>query len=133
MCSAQVVLADVTATLNLVLANAKAHDLQFWTDPTPMLKGEVRAPGVYIAAESVLRRQITAFTLDSFVAQSKVAGDFGKVSDVRKRRQEANPAGFPMDWLCHVAQNGPELVDAFVDLPTDVRAEHRLIRRLVGM
>ena len=117
--------------LNLVLANAKAHDLQFWTDPTPMLKGEVRAPGVYIAAESVLRRQITAFTLDSFVAQSKVAGDFGKVSDVRKRRQEANPAGFPMDWLYHVAQNGPELVDAFVDLlPTDVRAEHRLIRRL---
>ena len=31
--------------LNLVLANARAHDLQFWADPTPMLKGEVRAPG----------------------------------------------------------------------------------------
>ena len=80
--------------LNFVLANARAHDLQFWENPLPMLKGEVRAPGVYIAAESVLIRQITAFTLDSYVANSQIKGDFGKVSDVRKRREAGHTMVF---------------------------------------
>lgn len=117
--------------LNLVLANARPHDLQFWTDPSAMLKGEVRAPGVYIAAESVLIRQITAFTLDAYVAQTKVSGDYGKVADVRKRRQEESPVGFPMDWLAFVADQERSLADAFVDLlPDSVRVNHRLISRL---
>jgi DEAD/DEAH box helicase domain-containing protein len=51
--------------LNLVLANARAHDLQFWEDPSPMLAGQVRPPGVFLAAEEVLLRQVTAFTLDT--------------------------------------------------------------------
>lgn len=47
--------------LNLVLVNSRVHDLQFWEDPIPMLAGQVRPPGVFLAAEEVLLRQVTAF------------------------------------------------------------------------
>ena len=117
--------------LNFVLANARAHDLQFWENPLPMLKGEVRAPGVYIAAESVLIRQITAFTLDSYVANSQIKGDFGKVSDVRKRREAGHTSGFPMDWLTFTTSEGEALAQAFIDLlPADVQTESKLMGRL---
>ena len=117
--------------LNLVLANARAHDLQFWEDPSPMLKGEVRAPGVYIAAESVLVRQVTAFTLDAYVAASKIKGDFGKVSDVRKRREAGHTAGFPMDWLTFTTSEGEALANAFIGLlPDDVQAQTNIVERL---
>jgi len=117
--------------LNFVLANARAHDLQFWENPLPMLKGEVRAPGVYIAAESVLIRQITAFTLDSYVAKSQIKGDFGKVSDVRKRREAGHTSGFPMDWLTFTTSEGEALAQAFIELlPADVQTESKLMERL---
>jgi DEAD/DEAH box helicase domain-containing protein len=117
--------------LNLVLANARPHDLQFWEDPSPMLKGEVRAPGVYIAAESVLVRQVTAFTLDAYVAASEIKGDFGKVSDVRKRREADHTAGFPMDWLTFTTSEGDVLAEAFIGLlPDDVQAQTNLVDRL---
>lgn len=55
--------------LNIVLANSRAHDLQFWEDPTPMLAGQVRPPGVFLAAEEVYLRQVTASVSD-WVQQS---------------------------------------------------------------
>ena len=117
--------------LNLVLANARTHDLQFWEDPSPMLKGEVRAPGVYIAAESVLVRQITAFTLDAYVSASEIKGDFGKVSDVRKRREAGHKVGFPMDWLTFTTSEGEILANAFIGLlPDDVQTQTKLVERL---
>jgi DEAD/DEAH box helicase domain-containing protein len=117
--------------LNFVLANARSHDLQFWENPNPMLKGEVSAPGVYIAAEAVLIRQITAFTLDSYVAQSSIKGDFGKVSEVRKRREAGHTSGFPMDWLTFTTTEGEALAKAFIELlPVDVQAESGLMDRL---
>jgi DEAD/DEAH box helicase domain-containing protein len=117
--------------LNLVLANSRPHDLQFWEDPTPMLRGEVKAPGVYIGAESVLIRQLTAFTLDAYVLDSKISGDFGKVSDVRKRRASKQITGFPMDWLAFVSTHGQALVNAFVGLlPDDIQNQKKLVGRL---
>lgn len=117
--------------LNFVLANAKPHDLQFWANPNPMLKGEVRAPGVYIAAESVLIRQITAFTLDAYVANARLKGDFGRVSEVRKRREAGHSNGFPMDWLTFITAEGPVLASAFIQLlPQEVQDETALMQRL---
>lgn len=117
--------------LNLVLANSRSHDLQFWEDPSPMLRGEVKAPGVYIGAESVLLRQLTAFTLDSYVLASAVTGDFGKVSDVRKRRASNLLTGFPMDWLAFINTHGQMLADAFIALlPTDIQSQNVLVNRL---
>ena len=100
--------------LNLVLANARPHDLQFWEDPTPMLAGQVRPPGVFLAAEEVLLRQVTALTLDAYVAASVESGDYGKVREVLKRRASGAPEGFPVEWLDLVRDRGAELADVFL-------------------
>lgn len=117
--------------LNMVLANARAHDLQFWEDPTPMLAGQVRPPGVFLAAEEVLLRQVTAFTIDAYVAASKESGDYGKVRDVLKRRASDATEGFPVEWLELVRETGPELADRFLSgLPQEVQDRTDLADRV---
>ena len=117
--------------LNMVLANARAHDLQFWENPTPMLAGQVRPPGVFLAAEEVLLRQVTAFTLDVFVSETTESGDYGKVRDVLKRRTSNTTEGFPIEWLELVRETGPELADRFLSgLPQEVRDRMDLADRI---
>jgi DEAD/DEAH box helicase domain-containing protein len=117
--------------LNMVLANARAHDLQFWEDPTPMLAGQVRPPGVFLAAEEVLLRQVTAFTLDTFVSISKEGGDYGKVRDVIKRRASGATEGFPIEWLDQVRETGSELAKRFLSgLPQQVQDRGDLVDRI---
>lgn len=117
--------------LNIVLANARAHDLQFWEDPTPMLAGQVRPPGVFLAAEEVLLRQVTAYTLDAYVAATKESGDYGKVRDVLKRRASGATEGFPVEWLELVRETGPELADRFLSgLPQEVQDRTDLADRI---
>lgn len=117
--------------LNMVLANARGHDLQFWEDPTPMLSGQVKSPGVYIAAEAVLLRQITAFTLDVYVTNSPEEGDYGKVREVLKRRKDGSPTGFPIEWLAMIEEKGDKLAGIFIGLlPSSVRSRQDLVDRL---
>ena len=117
--------------LNMVLANSRAHDLQFWEDPTPMLAGQVRPPGVFLAAEEVLLRQVTAFTLDAYVSTSSEAGDFGKVRDVLKRQAAGATEGFPFEWLNLVRERGDELATEFLSkLPQEVQARADLTDRV---
>ena len=119
--------------LNIVLANSRAHDLQFWEDPTPMLAGLVRPPGVFLAAEEVLLRQVTAFTLDTYVAATAEAGDYGEVRDVLKRRSSGATKGFPIEWLDLVHDRGDELATAFLaGLPPAVQARSDLVDRVRG-
>lgn len=117
--------------LNMVLANARAHDLQFWEDPTPMLAGQVRPPGVFLAAEEVLLRQVTAFTLDAYVSASTESGDYGKVRDVLKRRAAGAVEGFPVEWLDLVRERGAELAEKFLSgLPQEVQDRTDLTARI---
>lgn len=117
--------------LNLVLANARAHDLQFWEDPSPMLAGQVRPPGVFLAAEEVLLRQVTAFTLDAYVAANETGGDYGKVREVLTRRARGATDGFPIEWLEMVKKRGSELADIFLSgLPTEVQKRVDLAERI---
>lgn len=117
--------------LNLVLANARPHDLQFWEDPTPMLAGQVRPPGVFLAAEEVLLRQVTAFTLDTYVSSSIEIGDYGKVRDVLKRRAAGASEGFPVEWLYLVSERGLEFAEKFLSgLPRAVQDRADLADRI---
>ncbi len=117
--------------LNMVLANSRAHDLQFWEDPTPMLAGQVRPPGVFLAAEEVLLRQVTAFTLDAYVSASTEAGDYGKLRDVQKHRASGATEGFPIEWLNLVRERGDKLATEFLSgLPQEVQARADLADRV---
>jgi DEAD/DEAH box helicase domain-containing protein len=117
--------------LNMVLANARPHDLQFWEDPTPMLAGQVRPPGVFLAAEEVLLRQVTAFTLDVYVCTSTESGDYGKVREILKRRASGAKDGFPIEWLDLVRDRGAELAEQFLSgLPQEVQDRKDLADRI---
>ncbi len=92
-----------------------------------MLSGQVKSPGVYIAAEAVLLRQITAFTLDVYVANSPEEGDYGKVREVLKRRKDGASTGFPIEWLAMIEEKGDELADIFIGLqPSSVRVTDKI-------
>ncbi|MEP3431174.1 MAG: DEAD/DEAH box helicase [Roseibium sp.] len=103
-------------SLNLTMAMARPHDLQFWEDPDSMLSGEVRAPGVFVGALSVLLRQVAAFTLDCLIASGARSDDYGKVKNVLRQLAEDRGAGFPLDWFDFIDTNSSDLADRFLDL-----------------
>ena len=119
-------------SLNVTFANARAHDLQFWEDPAGMLSGKVRAPGVYLEAISVLRRQMAAFSLDNLVASGTINQDYGRVRPILKALENEATEGFPFSWFKFVEEHGHQLVGAFLGfLPSEVSARQE-IQEAVG-
>ena len=87
-----------------------------------MIAGQIQTPGVFLEAEEILLRQVTAFTLDTHVFMTSGAGDYGIVKDVLKTRAANKATGFPFDWLETVSNRGNELVAAFFSrLPQNIR------------
>ncbi|SUZ33783.1 DEAD-box ATP-dependent RNA helicase CshB [Roseibaca ekhonensis] len=113
--------------LNITTVSARQHDLQFWSRPDAMLAGKVDAPGVYLKAPEVLKRQAAAFTLDRFVENAHDKVDFGNVKPVIDAMDSNAPGGALFLWLKHVDQNGLDLADAFLALlPDEARAVDRI-------
>ncbi|UWQ39924.1 DEAD/DEAH box helicase [Leisingera aquaemixtae] len=113
--------------LNITTVSARQHDLQFWSRPDAMLAGQVDAPGVYLKAPEVLKRQAAAFTLDRFVENAHDTVDFGTVKPVIDAMDSNAPRGSLFLWLEYVDQNGQLLADAFLDLlPEEARAVDRI-------
>ena len=117
-------------SLNVTIANARPHDLQFWEEPGSMLLGEVSAPGVHLEALAVLRRQVAAFTLDRLVATLATAGEYGKVRDALKSvAGEGN--GFPLDWFSFIEENGSALATDFLALlPAHISARTHIVESI---
>jgi DEAD/DEAH box helicase domain-containing protein len=114
-------------SVNVTFANARAHDMQFWEEPHGMLAGKVRAPGVYIEAVAVLRRQMAAFTLDCFVASGEGDQDYGKVRPILKAFENEVSTGFPITWFKFVEGGGTKLRDQFLAmLPRDVAGKDEI-------
>src|SRR4051812_13418447 len=96
-----------------------------------MLAGQVRPPGVFLAAAEVLLRQVTAFTLDAYVFASTECGDYGKVREVLRRRAAGAVEGFPVEWLDLVRERGLELANVFLSgLPQEVQDRTDLAERI---
>ncbi|WP_421794112.1 DEAD/DEAH box helicase [Hydrocarboniphaga effusa] len=95
----------------------RPHDLYFWADPREMMAGSVDAPGVFINASAVLERQLTAFSLDTWVQAhgdaSRIPRNLGEVlSAVRNSTQ----AKFPYPWLSYVEKNRATILAHFLEL-----------------
>lgn len=116
-------------SLNVTFANARPHDLQFWEEPEGMLEGRVRPPGVHLEAVAVLRRQMTAFTLDRFVAAGLQRGDYGKLRPALTALEQGRTAGFPMDWFAFVRKSGAELAEDFLAMLPEAVAARPEIRK----
>jgi DEAD/DEAH box helicase domain-containing protein len=96
-----------------------------------MLAGQVRPPGVYIAALSVLLRQVAAFSLDCLVAAGRMSSDYGKVRDVLRKLEEGGVDGFPLDWFHFLKQNGEDLARRFLAmLPSEIAARPEIVERV---
>ena len=63
-------------SLAVTIADGRAHDQYFWSDPESMIAGEIRPPGVFLQAASVLERQFTAFALGIWIRE--------RLADIRK-------------------------------------------------
>ena len=98
-----------------------------------MLSGEVRAPGVYIGALAVLLRQVSAFTLDCFVASGNHPEDYGKVRKVLRSLEDGGPDAFPLDWFRFIDAKGGELAQKFLDvLPAEIAARQDIKDRVMA-
>lgn len=120
-------------SLNLTIAAARAHDLQFWEDPTSMLSGEVGAPGVHLEAAAVLKRQAAAFTLDRFVAEAVEPVAYGKVKDVLAALERVDHAAFPLSWFGFLDAHGKDLAESFLALlPDAVRSRQHIVDEITA-
>lgn len=109
-------------SLNLTIAAARPHDLQYWEDPHPMLGGEVNVPGVHLAAIEVLKRQATAYALDRYVAEQKDEFDYGRVASALNAIASKDPNHFLIRWFRFLDTGGGVLADEFLAmLPDQVR------------
>jgi len=103
-------------SLNITIANARPHDLQFWADPQQMLSGKVRPPGVHLGAVAVLRRQAAAFSLDRWVASDSAAGEYGEALAALASLDRGRGDAFPLGWFEYIGRNGSTLAEDFVSM-----------------
>lgn len=109
-------------SLNVTIAMARPHDLQFWEEPWAMLAGQVATPGVHLGAVAVLRRQLAAYSLDCFVAGASGVVEYGKVSQVLTALEKGVSSSFVLDWFAAVEKNGVPIANEFLAfLPAHVR------------
>lgn len=116
-------------SLNLTIANARPHDLQFWEEPGTMLLGEVGAPGVYLEAIAVLRRQVAAYTLDRLILTSADAADYGKVKSILTSLEDPKTSKFPLDWFAFVEAEGENLAEEFLGFLPEIVGKREHIRK----
>ena len=102
---------------NLTIAQGKPHDLNFYADPKDMMTGSVEAPDVYLNASAVIKRQLTAFCFDNWVAtginDSAIPTKMSQVLNVVER---ADTKEFPYTFLAYVRQNTDTLLERFLAL-----------------
>ena len=106
-------------SLILALANARPHDLQFWEEPNPMLFGSVAAPGLFLAATAVLRRQFAAYTLDRLVAEVESEIRYGDIRSLIDEIRGKGTSSFLTQWFNYLDYHGDILVGEFLRLLPD--------------
>ncbi|MBK8979633.1 MAG: DEAD/DEAH box helicase [Planctomycetes bacterium] len=98
--------------LCLTMADSRPHDLYFLARPQAMMAGDVTAPGVFLDAPEVLRRQLIAFAMDAWARE-----ETEKVSIPGQARLvlgEAQWARFPGRFLAFHRERWEELFAGFV-------------------
>lgn len=116
--------------LIITIAAGRAHDTYYFQDPSAMIDGQVRTPGIYLKASSVLERQLTAFCLDSWVkTKPPSAKSLDKhVAPIVRALGKQPPQGFLHDFFGYVKSSATTLLADFLDLfnpgdlPADVRS-----------
>jgi DEAD/DEAH box helicase domain-containing protein len=102
------------------VANGQPHDLFFYDDPYEMMSGNIDAAGCYIDDSAILRRQLTAFCLDSWVKTGISKRDFPtELSYVFNAIDKSDQRAFPYNWLQFIKENQGRLLEDFLAMFAD--------------
>jgi DEAD/DEAH box helicase domain-containing protein len=102
---------------NMTVAAGAPHDLYFYADPAQMMAGRIDTPGVFLNASTVIKRQLTAYCMDCWVAtgidERAVPGGLKPVLD---NVEKGNLKQFPYNFIAFVTRHAPELMEGFLKL-----------------
>ena len=103
--------------LTLAIANARPHDLYFYSDPLDMIAGEVTPPKIFLRASAVLERQFVAFCMDSWVKKGIPDGAIpDKVGIVLKKLDVRPDDMFPFNFLNYVQSTLSRQLNSFMQM-----------------
>ena len=103
--------------LTLAVANARPHDLYFYSDPLDMISGEVTPPKIFLRASAVLERQFVAFCMDSWVKKGIPDGAIpDKVGVVLKKLDVRPDDMFPFNFLNYVQSTLSRQLNSFMQM-----------------
>ncbi len=103
--------------LTLAVANAKPHDLYFYSDPLEMIAGDVTPPKIFLRASAVLERQFVAFCMDSWVKKGIPDGAIpDKVGKILKELERRPDNMFPFNFLNFVQSTLSRQLNSFMQM-----------------
>ena len=107
--------------LTLAVANAKPHDLYFYSDPLEMIEGNVIPPKIFLRASAVLERQFIAFCMDSWVKKGIPEGAIpekvGVILNKLNIEQDSYPEDiFPFNFINYVQSSMSRLLNSFMQM-----------------
>lgn len=103
--------------LTLAVANARPHDLYFYSDPLDMIAGEVTPPKIFLRASAVLERQFVAFCMDSWVKKGIPDGAIPDKVGVVLKKLDARPDDmFPFIFLNYVQSTLSRQLNSFMQM-----------------
>ncbi|MCP4612930.1 MAG: DEAD/DEAH box helicase [Planctomycetes bacterium] len=100
--------------LNLIVANARPHDLYFFAEPEEMLAGHIDSPGIFLDASAVLERQFTAYCFDCWIANDLRVSIPKKLGQVLNNLEPVDQNKFPHNFIHYIETNQADLFDQFV-------------------
>ncbi|MFZ2654187.1 MAG: DEAD/DEAH box helicase, partial [Victivallales bacterium] len=104
-------------SFNLAVANARPHDLYFFSNPPDMITGNVEAPGCFLNASSVLERQFIAFCFDNWVAGGIKVSDIPRnIGALERNYKSKKDDKFPFIFLKYIEHNRTELFKKFIEI-----------------
>lgn len=103
--------------LTLAVANARPHDLYFYSDPLEMISGSVEPPKIFLKASAVLERQFVAYCMDCWIKRGVPEKAIPKrVGICLSKLSEGSQDLFPFNFLMFVQNNLTSLLRTFVQM-----------------
>lgn len=103
--------------LTLAIANARPHDLYFYSDPLDMIEGEVTPPHIYLRASAVLERQFIAFCMDSWIKKGVPENAIpDKIGTILNKLDEHPANMFPFNFLSYVQSTLSRQLNSFIQM-----------------
>lgn len=103
--------------LTLAVANARPHDLYFYSEPMEMLSGAVEPPKIFLRASAVLERQFVAYCMDCWIKRGVSEHAIPKHVGTCLSKLSSRPSDlFPFNFLTFVQNNLSSLLRTFIQM-----------------